>query len=77
MRRMPPRVDAPPCDPATLNEVCAGSCGRRLHRHRPKRICAAGHPAHERRGLCTACAKADLFATCPHDEGEPCDCGAS
>jgi hypothetical protein len=63
---------ARPCDPATLIGVCAGNCGRRLHRHRvgePYTPCAAGHPVNDGRKLCSACRRrvreAGMIATYP------------
>lgn len=73
----------PPCNPATLGDVCAGSCGRRLHPadNRTSRAkCDNGHPVREAHDRCPACAAEHRRNTttvhpyCPHDEGEPCDC---
>lgn len=52
-----------PCDPHTLVGVCAGDCGRPMHRRRlgdPHRPCEDGHPTAEagiraRRPLCSTC----------------------
>lgn len=74
-------MTAPPCDPATLGDVCAGTCGRRLHtnpRAAGRSKCANGHPHHNAHGRCSGCLDrlrtSPVHPYCPHDEGEPCDC---
>ena len=54
------RAGAPPCDPSTLGDVCAGGCGRRLHPRPPKyasrAACTEGHPVSDTDGRCYTCA---------------------
>ena len=55
-------MTAPRCNPATLRGLCAGGCGRQLHRSNSggdTRPCTEGHPGHSGRNLCPGCYSRD------------------